>query len=100
MREKEIEQKLVKEIKRMGGLCLKFVSPGMNGMPDRLVLLPGGRIVFVELKAPGQKPRKLQLRRHAQLRTLGFTVYVLDCPEGIPALLEKIGGNDGKNNHN
>lgn len=53
MREKEIEQKLVAEAKAAGGIAAKFVSPGLDGMPDRLVLLPGGKIGFVEVKAPG-----------------------------------------------
>lgn len=96
MREKQIEQKLTEEVRKSGGLALKFISPGRNGMPDRLVLMPEGRMAFVELKAPGQKPRKLQLRWHARLRTLGFPVYVLDDPEEIPALVEKIrGGSNG-----
>lgn len=63
--EKQIEQKLVRAVMAMGGLCPKLVSPGMDGMPDRMVLLPGGRMAFAELKAPGRKPRPLQLRRMA-----------------------------------
>ena len=63
MREKEVEQKLVKAVKLAGGFCLKFTSPGFDGVPDRLVLLPRGRIAFIELKAPGKKPRALQKRR-------------------------------------
>jgi len=51
MREKQTEQKLVKEVKHMGGICPKFTSPGFDGMPDRIVLLPGGRMAFVEVKA-------------------------------------------------
>ena len=90
MREKSIEQKLVKAVKAAHGMCPKFVSPGMDGMPDRLVLLPGGKIAFVEVKAPGKKPRPLQIRRHEQLRSLGFPVYVLDDPAAIPELLEEI----------
>ena len=92
MLEKKIEQKLVKAVKKEGGLCLKFVSPGMDGMPDRIVLMPGGRIAFVEVKAPGKKPRPLQLRRHEQLRELGFRVSVLDDPDQI---LTVIGGEQG-----
>ena len=87
MLEKQIEQKLVKAVKDAGGLCPKFVSPGMDGMPDRLILMPGGRLAFVELKAPGKKPRPLQLHRHDQLRSLGFEVFVLDRPEDIPYLM-------------
>ncbi len=90
MREKVVEQQLVKAVRRLGGLCPKFVSPGMDGMPDRLLLMPGGRIAFVEVKAPGKKPRALQIRRHEQLRSLGFPVFVLDDPAVISALLEEI----------
>lgn len=92
MREKEVEQKLVRTVKTMGGICPKWVSPGTDGMPDRIVLLPGGRIAFVEVKAPGQKPRPLQLARHKLLRELGFKVYVLDDPGQIDAMLREIGG--------
>lgn len=89
MREKQIEQKLVKAVRNAGGLCPKFVSPGLAGMPDRLILLPGRRLAFVEVKAPGEKPRLLQLHRHAQLRALGFRVHVLDDPAQIPEILEQ-----------
>ena len=82
-----IEQKLVRAVKKEGGLCLKFVSPGMDGMPDRLILMSGGRIAFVEVKAPGKKPRPLQVCRHEQLRELGYEVFVLDRPEDIPFLM-------------
>ena len=94
MREQRIEQKLVKAVKAAGGLCLKFVSPGMAGMPDRIVLLPGGRIGFVEVKAPGKVPRPLQAARHAQLRKLGFKVYVLDDPAQIPDILKRLEKNE------
>lgn len=92
MKEKQIEQKLVRAVRAMGGLCPKLVSPGMDGMPDRLVLLPGGRMAFAELKAPGRKPRPLQLRRMAQLSRLGFLVFVIDGPEQINEVLQIIGG--------
>lgn len=88
--EKEIEQKLVTQVKKMGGICPKWVSPGLNGVPDRIVLLPDGKIAFVELKAPGKKPRALQRRRHAELRHLGFRVYVLDDPDQIGGILRAI----------
>ena len=90
MREKQIEQKLVKAVKAAGGLCPKFVSPGMDGMPDRLALLPGGKIAFIEVKAPGKKPRPLQLHHHNQLRQLGFRVFVLDDPKQISDLLKRL----------
>ena len=92
MNEKSIEQKLVKAAKSRGGLCLKLVCPGFDGMPDRLVLLPNGHIGVVEVKAPGKKPRALQLARHRQLRNLGFQVFVLDNKEQIEEILIQIGG--------
>lgn len=81
--EKYIEQKFIKEVKKMGGLALKFISPAMAGVPDRIVLLPVGKIVFVELKAPGKKLRPLQLKRKEQLEALGFKVYCIDDLKGI-----------------
>ena len=90
MREKIIEQELVKAVKNMGGIAPKFVSPGLDGMPDRIVLLPGGYMVFVEVKAPREKPRPLQLARHKLLRGLGFKVYVLDDEQLIGGLLDEI----------
>lgn len=90
MREKIIEQKLVTAVKKHGGICPKFVSPGFDGMPDRLLLLPHGRFAFVEVKAPGEKPRPLQLARHRLLRRLGFTVYVLDSEEQIGGIIDAV----------
>ncbi len=92
MREKIIEQKLVTAVKKHGGICPKFVSPGFDGMPDRLVLLPDGRFAFVEVKAPGEKPRPLQLVRHGMLQKLGYRVYVLDDAEHIEKIIQEIGG--------
>ncbi len=92
MQEKYIESKLVKAVKEMEGIALKFVSPGLDGMPDRLVLLPMGRIAFVEVKSPGKKPRPLQLARHEMLRKLGFKVFVLDDTTDIEKILTEIGG--------
>lgn len=89
MREKDIEQQLVVETKKMKGLCEKWTS-GSSGWPDRIVILPGSRIGFVEVKAPGKEPRLLQVKRHKQLRALGFKVYVLDDPEQIGAILNDI----------
>ena len=90
MYERTIEQELVSRVKVMGGIAPKFTSPGFDGMPDRLILLPGGRIGFVELKAPGRKPRPLQLARHRLLRRLGFKVYVIDKIDQIDSVLEEI----------
>lgn len=93
MREKQIEQKLVKAVKAEGGMCPKLVSPGTDGMPDRMVLLPEAHIGFVEVKAPGKEPRPLQVKRHEQLRELGFQVSVLDNPEQIPDILKEVQDN-------
>ena len=90
MREKQIESKLVSAVKAEGGMCPKFISPGTDGMPDRMVLLPEARIGFVEVKTPGRKPGPLQQRRHAQLRVLGFQVSVLDDPEQIPEIIAEV----------
>ena len=90
MREKVIEKKLVTEVKKKGGICPKWVAPGFDGMPDRIVLLPGRKFGFVEVKAPGEKPRPLQVARHKQLRKLGFQVYILDDEKQIGTVLNEI----------
>ena len=125
MREKDLERKLVKAVMDSGGLALKFISPNLNGVPDRLLLFPGranrlrppvaddsqevrsaetsdlhgcavapieaaGRVAFVEVKAPGEKPRPLQVHRMEQLRRLGFKVYVLDSVDQISVLLKEM----------
>jgi len=90
MREQTIEHKLVVATKKMGGIAVKFISPSIDGMPDRIVLLPGGHIGFVEVKAMGCKPRPLQLARHGLLRRLGFKVYVIDGVEQIGGVLGEI----------
>ena len=90
MREKAIEQKLSLMVKKRGGICPKFVSPGYDGMPDRIVLLPGCHFAFVEVKAPVKKPRPLQIARHKLLTRLGFKVYVLDNEEQIGGILDEI----------
>lgn len=90
MQEKYIEQKLVATVKSMGGMATKFVSPGIDGMPDRIVLLPMGRIAFVECKATGKKMRPLQNKRKKQLEALGFLVYCLDDVEQIGGILSEI----------
>ena len=90
MKEKTIEKKLTLAAKNMGGIALKFISPGLDGMPDRIVLLPGGRMGFIEVKAPGKVPRPLQEARHRMLRILGFRVYVLDTVDQIGGILDAI----------
>ena len=90
MREKNIEQNLALMVKKRGGICPKWVSPGFDGVPDRIVLLPEGCIAFVEVKAPGKKPRPLQTARHKLLTRLGFMVYVLDSEDQIGGILDEI----------
>ncbi len=92
MLERAVERKLVLEAKKRGGLALKFVSPGMDGVPDRIVLLPHGKLAFVELKAPGKTLRPLQVRRKEQLEALGFSVYCVDGVEQIGGILDEIQG--------
>ena len=92
MREKDIEKKFVKSVRQKGGIAPKFISPGFDGMPDRIVLLPGRHFGFVELKRPGEKPRPLQMARHRLLNKLGFPVYVLDNPDDIEKIIRHIGG--------
>lgn len=91
MRERTIEHKLVTETVNRGGVALKFVSPGCIGVPDRIVMLPDGKIGFVELKAPGKKLRPIQARRIQQMRKMGFKVYVIDGMEQIGSVLDEIG---------
>lgn len=90
MREKVIETQLNQAVRRSGGLALKFVSPGFNGVPDRLLLFTGGRVAFAEVKAPGQKPRPLQVHRMEQLIRLGFKVFVIDDTEQIGGVISEI----------
>lgn len=90
MREKIIEQKFRTTVRNAGGVAVKFVSPGLDGMPDRLVLLPGERMAFVEVKAPGKKAHPLQEARHRLLRQMGFKVYVLDGTEQIGGIIDNI----------
>ena len=90
MREKQIEKKLITEVTKRGGICPKWVSPGFDGVPDRIVLLPGGKCAFVEVKAPGEKPRPLQVARLKLLKRLGFRVYVLDNLNQIGGMIDEI----------
>lgn len=90
MKESNIERFFIKECKKKGWLPLKFVSPSMSGLPDRMVLLPGGKVSFVELKAEGEKPRPLQKAVHKILAGLGFRVYVIDSKSGVKAYVDEI----------
>ncbi len=88
--EKQVEQYLCKRVKALGGIAPKWVSPGLDGVPDRIILLPGGKVVFAETKDTGKIPRKKQLHRHGQLRALGFTVAVPDSYTAVDALLREV----------
>lgn len=90
MLESLIEQHLVKEVNRRDGLCLKFNSQSMTGIPDRIILMKNGTVGFVEVKQKGKKPRPLQELRMKQLRRLGFKVYILDEKEKIGEILDEI----------
>ena len=90
MRERELERHLVNAVRHSGGIVPKLISPGYDGMPDRIILLPGGRVAFVEVKAKERKPRPLQLHRHEALRRLGFRVFVVDGASQIGKILEVI----------
>lgn len=85
IRERDIEQALIRAVRKSGGMCLKFISPGMDGVPDRICLWPGGRIAFAEVKKPEGKPRPLQVRRIEQLKELGFRVELIDSLESAAA---------------
>lgn len=90
MRESVIERKFAMEVKKRGGWAVKFVSPGLDGVPDRLVLFPGGKAAFVELKAPGKKMRPSQVKRAKDFIALGFGVYCVDNADMIGGVLDEI----------
>lgn len=87
--ERQIEKRFKREVEVRGAKAYKFVSPGLKGVPDRLVLFPGGKAVFAELKRPGETPRPLQEKRAAELRALGFQVYAIDSVEGVQAFIQE-----------
>ncbi len=88
MTEKQIEQKLAKRVKALGGIALKLNPLGMDGIPDRLILLPKGIAFFVETKAPGKKPRALRVNRMKQLERLGFACFVLDDDKQLDEVIK------------
>jgi len=92
MNERRLERRFKNEVEKRGGRALKFITPGMRGVPDRIVLLPRARAVFVELKAPGKKPTPLQAKRAAELWELGFSVYCLDSIPAINRFIAEVFG--------
>lgn len=88
--EKVIERKLVEAVKANGGMCIKLLCDNLLGLPDRIVLMPHSKIVFVELKTTGQKPRRIQVFMHKKLRALGFRVEVIDTTEGVNNFIDSI----------
>ena len=90
IRERDIEKYLRDEIRKTGGKAYKFVSPGNNGVPDRIVILPGGKIVFVELKTLGNKPTALQAAQISKIRALGCEVHVIDSKLGVDGLIQEV----------
>ena len=85
--EKAIEKYLSERVKEIGGLSLKFTNQNMVGFPDRLICLPGGKTVWVELKSKGKKPTKIQILRQEELAGLGFDVYIIDNKPAIDELI-------------
>lgn len=90
MREAAIEAYLRDQVRAQGGRAYKFVSPGNNGVPDRLVLLPGGQAYFVELKATGRKSTKLQMLQQQRIAQLGFDVSVIDSRDAVDDFLARV----------
>ena len=91
MLEKDIEGYLMRQVKsQLGGWALKFTSPGLSGVPDRIVLLPAGRIVFAETKAPGKKLRSLQRLVCGQIADLGFDVRCIDTKEKVDSFIQEM----------
>jgi len=89
-RERDVEKWLRKEIEKMGGLAFKWTSPGNDGVPDRIVILPGGRVHFVELKTDGGKPRPVQVWQLGRLRHLGCNAEVIRGMDEAREFIEEV----------
>lgn len=90
MQEANVEKYLIRYVKDKGGLCLKFISASMRGLPDRIVILPQGKIFFIELKAKGKKPRPEQTRVHKLFSSLGAKVYTADSKEKVRSVVDEV----------
>lgn len=88
--EKSVERKLVELVKINNGMCIKLLCDQLIGLPDRLCLFPNHKIVFVETKTTGQKPRRIQAYMHKKLKTLGFRVEIIDSIEGVEQFINSI----------
>lgn len=88
--EKVVERKLVEAVKANSGMCIKLLCDQLTGLPDRMCLFPNHKIVFVELKTTGRKPKRIQLFMHDKLRALGFRVEVIDSIEGVEQFINNI----------
>ena len=92
MLEKRVERLLVEVVKRFGGMCLKFVSPGTSGVPDRVVILPDGKIIFVELKTDVGKLSKIQEHTISEMKKRNADVRVLYGLKDVKAFIEEVKG--------
>jgi hypothetical protein len=92
MLEKDIEKYLREQVKKIKGIAYKFESPGNSGVPDRLVILPGGRVYFIELKAPGKKSRPLQIAQQRKIASLGCPVLEIDSKHGVDIFIHHVAG--------
>ena len=90
MQEREVEHFFKKQLEKRGAIVWKFVSPGQAGVPDRVVLLPGGRVVFAEMKAPGRKPRPLQMAVFSRMAGAGHRVFVIDSKEAVQEFIKEV----------
>jgi hypothetical protein len=90
IKERDVERYFKAQLEKRGALVFKFVSPGQAGVPDRVVLLPGGRVVFAEMKAPGEKPRPLQRAVFARMARAGHPVYIIDSREAVKKFMEEV----------
>lgn len=88
--EKDVERRLVELVKINNGMCIKLLCDQLTGLPDRMCLFPGHKIIFVELKTTGQKPRRIQVYVHNKLRALGFRVEVIDTIKGVEDFISNI----------
>lgn len=90
MKEYAVEKHLVQKTQECGGICLKFISPGIAGVPDRIIILPGGKIGFAEMKAPGRRPRRLQRNVLRKMHQLGCRVCVIDNLESAENFIRRL----------